>query len=308
MTIRVLVTGIHGQLVRALAERAAGSDWVEIIRAGRPDLDLGRADSIERAVRMAEPDVVVSAAAYTAVDQAEDEPEIAFRINAEAPGVLARAARVAGAPIIHISTDYVYDGEKTEPYVESDPASPRSVYGHTKLEGEDRLCAEHAGHIILRTAWVYSPFGRNFVRTILEHARTRDRLTVVNDQRGSPTSALDLADAVLHIIRSWRRMPALGLGERYHCAGSGEATWCDLARRAVEESRKRDHPCADIVGIASSEWPTKAARPANSRLDCGKFAGDFNWRAPQWQDSIGAVVGRLLAERAHAATHKAIAR
>lgn len=293
--MRVLVTGVEGQLARSLAEGAAGCAGAEITRVGRPDLDLERPDTIERTVARVAPEVIVNAAAYTAVDRAEDEPELAWRINAEAPGILARAARIAGARLIHISTDYVYDGCKLGAYVETDPVAPQCVYGRTKLEGEERVRAEHPGHTILRTAWLYSPFGRNFVRTMLDLARTRDTLTVVADQKGSPTSALDLADAILGIVRHWRNDPHGGTGETYHCAGSGDATWFDLARHALATSRAAGGPFAEVTPIASSQWPTRAVRPANSRLDCSKFARDFAWRAPDWRRSVDNVVMRLAA-------------
>lgn len=295
MAIRMLVTGTQGQLARALAERAAARQGIEIIAVGRPGLDLEQPDTIERTVREAGCGVVVSAAAYTAVDRAEDEPATAMRINGNAPGLLARSARAAGARLIHISTDYVYDGRKPSPYVETDPTAPQNAYGSSKLAGEEAALAADPAAVILRTAWVYSPFGANFVKTMLNLARTRDRLTVVDDQHGNPTSALDIADAILAVVDRWRDTPGIGAGQRYHCAGSGETTWCGLARHALEVSRASGGPFAEVAPIASRDWPTKAARPANSRLDCSKLKRDFGWQAPDWHDSIRAVVPRLLA-------------
>jgi dTDP-4-dehydrorhamnose reductase len=294
MAIRILVTGVNGQLAQSLAERAAGRNAFELVRVGRPILDLERPDSILRAVTKVTPDVIVNAAAYTAVDKAEDERELATRVNSEAPGILAWAARATGARLVHVSTDYVYDGRKTSPYIETDRVNPLSVYGRTKLEGEERVRAEYGNHIILRTAWLYSPFSHNFVRTILRLSETRCHLTVVNDQRGTPTSALDLADAILAIVSRWRKDPQLGLAETYHCAGTGETTWFGLARQVLATSREAGGPCAEAVPILSPQWPAKAARPSNSCLDCTKLARDFGWQAPGWQSSLRDVVLRLV--------------
>jgi dTDP-4-dehydrorhamnose reductase len=292
--MRLLVTGTEGQLARALSERGATAAGVEVVCVGRPSLDLARPETIAAAVREVGPDVIVNAAAYTAVDRAEDEPEIARAVNAVAPGVLADASRKAGARLIHLSSDYVYDGEKSEPYVESDQLHPLSVYGQTKLDGETAVREHCNEHVILRTSWVYSPFGRNFVRSMLELAATRSRLTVVDDQYGNPTSALDVADAVLAIVSHWRQTPRSGLGQVYHCAGTGATTWCGLARHVLRESARLGGPLAEVVAITSRDWPTKAARPANSRLDCGRLARDFAWRSPEWQQSVSVVVRRLL--------------
>ena len=292
--MRLLVTGTEGQVARALRERGGVVPEVEVTCLGRPDLDLARPEMIWATVRAVCPDVIVGAAAYTAVDKAEDEPVVARAINAVAPGVLAAAAHEVGARYVHLSTDYVYDGRKSAPYVESDAVGPRGVYGETKLDGEAAVRDHCRTHVILRTAWVYSPFGRNFVRTMLELAAARTCLTVVDDQQANPTSALDLADAVLVIVGHWQRALETGLGEVYHCAGTGATTWCGLARHTLSLSRELGGPFAEVVGITTNEWPTKAARPANSRLDCGKFARDFGWRAPEWQGSVESVVRRLL--------------
>ena len=294
MAVRVLVTGIGGQLASSLVERATAFRDVEVTCVDRPAFDLGLPETIARTVRDHRPEVVIGAAAYTAVDQAEDEPDLAMQLNGDAAGWLARAARAEGARFLQISTDYVFDGLKTAPYVEGDPANPQSVYGRSKLEGERRARAEMPEVVIVRTAWVYSPFGRNFVKTMLTLAETRDHLSVVDDQHGNPTSALDLADACLAIIRTWRERPTSGLGEIYHCAGSGETTWCGLARHTLDTSRALAGPFAEVAAIPTADWPTKAARPANSRLDCRKVGRDFGWQAPDWRRSTEEVVARLL--------------
>ncbi len=296
----ILVTGKHGQLARAMAERAALSSELSVVCLGRPELDLETHGTIGAAIRKIAPDIVVNAAAFTAVDLAEDQPDAAHAINAAAAGYIAAAARAIGAPIIQISTDYIYDGSKTSSYVEADRANPQSVYGRTKLEGEKRVQAENPDHVVLRTAWVYSPFGKNFIKTMLELARTRDTLNVVGDQYGNPTSAIDLADAVLEIIKRWQSAPATGLGQIYHCAGSGETNWCNLARHTFETSRRQGGPYAEVSPILARDWPAKAARPINSRLDCTAFATDFGWRAPEWQRSVDLVVSRLLSAKTEA--------
>jgi len=289
--VRILVTGRKGQVARSLAERApAGFD---IIFAGRPELDLAAPDTIEQTVAAASPDLIISAAAYTAVDQAEDEPERAQLINGEAPGVLAHAAREAGAPIIHISTDYVFDGSLDRPYVEDDKVGPVGAYGRSKLAGEEAVRVSGADHLILRTAWVYSPFGNNFVKTMLRLADGRDRLTVVEDQLGNPTSALDIADGIFAVAARLREGSG-GLNATYHLAGTGSTDWANFARHIFAASAEHGGPTADVEGIPSSQWPTKATRPANSRLDSSKLSKAFGYTAPDWRSSVNEVVRRLV--------------
>jgi dTDP-4-dehydrorhamnose reductase len=297
MAIKILVTGTEGQVARALAESAQDHPDLDLVCVGRPHLDLAKPETFKRVVCDQSPDVVISAAAYTAVDRAEDEVDLAMRINGDAAGQLACAAKSAGAKLIHLSTDYVYDGVKPSPYLETDRVAPQSAYGRSKLAGELRVHAQLPDAVILRTAWVYSPFGRNFVKTMLDLARTREQLSVVGDQYGNPTSAHDIADAILTIVERWRSEPAIGAGECYHCAGSGEATWCDFAQHVFETSRAIGGPSAEVTPINSSEWPTKAKRPLNSRLDCSKLLRDFSFKADDWRTSVGDVVQRLLAEQ-----------
>lgn len=291
--MRVLVTGREGQLARSLAERAEAFPDLALATVGRPELDLERPESIASAIAAASPDVVVNAAAYTAVDQAEDEPERAFRINAAAAGEVAAAARRAGARIIQVSTDYVFDGSAEGAYAETAPTRPLGIYGRSKLEGEREVAAANPDHLILRTAWVYSPFGRNFVRTMLNAAQTRDRLNVVDDQHGNPTSALDIADGIFAVLRLWAGAPALGLGQVYHLAGSGTTSWCGLARQVFAEAAALGLPTAEVSPIRTEDWPTRAMRPRNSRLDCAKLESDFGFRAPPWQKSVAETVRRL---------------
>lgn len=287
--MRILVTGREGQVAQSLAERHGGH---ELVFAGRPDLDLADPASIERTVAAVNPALVISAAAYTAVDKAEDEPELAMAVNGEGPGVLARAAAKLAAPVIHLSTDYVFDGSLDRPWREDDPVAPLGVYGATKLAGEQAIAASGATHAILRTAWVYSPFGNNFVRTMLRLAETRDALNVVEDQHGCPTSALDIADGIMAAIAGLQA--GRGANDIYHLSGMGETHWADFARAIFAESAKRGGPGAEVAGIPSSGYPTRATRPANSRLDCTRMAKTFGYRAPRWEDSLVEVMNRLL--------------
>ncbi|HEX8480418.1 MAG TPA: dTDP-4-dehydrorhamnose reductase [Allosphingosinicella sp.] len=295
--MRVLVTGEQGQLARSLAVRSAGIAGLDLRTVGRPRLDLERPESIEEAVREAAPDIIVNAAAYTAVDAAEDEPERAFRINAEAAGELAAAARRQGARIVQVSTDYVFDGTGAGPYAETDQTRPLGVYGRSKLEGEQRVAEANPDHVVLRTAWVYSPFGHNFVKTMLGAAAKRSELTVVADQQGNPTAAGDIADGILALVTKWREAPGLGLGGTYHLAGTGVASWFEFAAAIFEEARRNGLPAASVKPIRTSDWPTRAARPANSMLDSRRFAGDFGYRAPPWRESMAAVVAELAGRR-----------
>lgn len=290
--MKVLITGREGQLVRSLLERGRESGH-QLIALGRPDLNLEQAGSAADTVRRVGPDVIVSAAAYTAVDQAEDEPERARQVNGEAPGELAQAAHAIGAPIIHFSTDYVFDGSSPEPYREDDRVRPLSVYGITKHLGEERVRAATPNHLIIRTAWVYSPFGRNFVKTMMRLAESREEIGVVADQRGNPTSALDLADGILSILDLWREQPELGLGETYHLAGTGAASWCEFADQIFAECRKRGLPAARVRSIATSDFPTRAIRPAFSLLDSDKFLERFGYRAQNWRSGLQQVMDGL---------------
>ncbi len=291
--MRLLVTGREGQVAQSLAERAAAHPGVEIVAAGRPELDLTQPDTVRRAILDARPDVVVSAAAYTAVDQAEDEPDMAFAVNAAGAGAVAEAARDCGAPVIHLSTDYVFAGDAVGPYREDDATGPRSVYGRSKLEGERLVAAANPRHVVLRTAWVYSPFGKNFVRTMLRLAETRDALSVVADQWGNPTGALDIADAVLHVAARIAR-PDFAAWGVYHFAGAGEANWSGFAREIFKESAACGGPSAMVTDIATADYPTKAERPANSRLDTTRFEAVFGLAPPPWRDSLKPVVRRLV--------------
>ena len=291
--MRLAVTGREGQVAGSLLELGRNRRGVEVVAVGRPALDLTRPETVFAALEAANPDIVVSAAAYTAVDQAEDQKELAFAVNGTGAGKVAEAAARLGVPVIHLSTDYVFNGAKDSAYVESDPTAPLGVYGASKLAGEATVAAANPRHLILRTAWVYSPFGKNFVKTMLRLAADRDELSVVADQWGNPTSALDIADAILHaaVVLVERKGTAFGV---HHLAGTGEINWSGFARHILDTSRALGGPHASVRDIATADYPTKARRPANSRLSSAKFAAAFDWTAPDWRAATKLVVARLV--------------
>lgn len=292
--MRIAISGSNGQLALSLIERGALAGQV-VAAVGRPTVDLALHDdaSVLAAFAAVQPQVIVNAAAYTAVDRAESEPDLAFAINARGAGAVARAAVRLGVPLIHISTDYVFSGDKQVPYLEDDETGPTGVYGASKLAGEQAVLASGADTTILRTAWVYSPFGSNFVTTMLRLAGEREELTVVDDQRGNPTSALDLADAVLAVASNLLVSSAPELRGIFHAAGSGEASWADLAEAVFAASALRGGPAARVRPILTANYPTPARRPANSRLDCGKLERLHGVRLPDWRASAAVVVARL---------------
>jgi dTDP-4-dehydrorhamnose reductase len=292
--MRILVAGAHGQLARALLEEAQARAGVSVTALGRPDLDVARPGSIARAIAQVAPDVVINAAAYTAVDKAESEAAAAFAVNRDGAGALAAAAAAHGAPIVHISTDYVFDGSKPGAYVEDDPTGPTGVYGRSKLEGEAGVAAANPAHVILRTAWLYSPWGSNFLLTMLRLARERGELRVVADQRGNPTYAPHLAAAVLsvavHVAQERPGRPYAGV---YHAAGGGSATWHDFACTIVSGAARLGVPQVPVRAIGTADYPTPARRPTNSTLDCSKLARVFGQRLPPWQDGVAACIRHI---------------
>jgi dTDP-4-dehydrorhamnose reductase len=292
--MRIVVTGCQGQVVRSLAERSPAHGH-DIVALGRPALDLtGDADAIVAAIEAERPDVVVSAAAYTAVDKAESEPELAFAINERGAAAVARAAWKLAVPLIHLSTDYVFDGNKASPYVEEDATGPTSVYGASKLAGERAALAEHANSAILRTAWVYSPFGANFVKTMLRLAAEREELGIVADQIGNPTSALDIADGIMTLAENLIRGSEAAFRGIFHMVADGEATWAEFAETIFAASEEAGGPSALVKHISTSDYPTPARRPANSRLDCAKLARIHGARLPHWRTSTRDLVRRLV--------------
>lgn len=295
--MRLLIAGWQGQVARGLVEMAPGAPDVTACTVGRAAVDICEAKTIERAMVQTRPDVVINSAAYTAVDKAESDQDQAFRMNRDGAGALAAAAARAGVPIIHISTDYVFDGSKTTPYVEDDATRPVTVFGKSKLEGEDAVRAANPRHIIVRTAWVHSPGGNNFVRTMLRLAGERDELRVVGDQSGNPTYAPHLCNALLEIARQVKgqaeNFSGWGL---YHAAGTGVTTWHGLASAVMAVSGKLGGPSVPVKAITTVEYPTPAKRPVNSALDCNKLQRMFGITLPDWQDGAETCVKRLLQE------------
>lgn len=290
--MRIAVTGKQGQVVSSLVERGAGR--AEIVAIGRPELDLSDPAGVARALEALRPDVIVNAAAYTAVDKAESDEEAARRVNADGAGAVAEAAARLGAPVIHISTDYVFDGQLDRPYREDDPTGPTGAYGRTKLEGERRVAAACDNHAILRTAWVYSPFGANFVKTMLRLGETRAELGVVADQRGNPTFALDIADGVLAVAERMAKDPSRELRGVFHMTGATQASWADFAEEIFALAQKHGRAPVAVKRIATADYPTPAKRPANSRLDTSRLRQLYGVALPDWRPSLAHCVERLL--------------
>jgi dTDP-4-dehydrorhamnose reductase len=288
--MRILVTGRTGQLAISLAEIAAKRPDIELIFLGRPEFDMEKTTSIGGQIDARQPDLVINAAAYTAVDKAETEPERAFAINRDGAAAAARAAERLGAPFVHISTDYVFDGRKAEPYIEVDEVGPINVYGRSKLEGERAVLEAHPRALILRTSWVFGPFGSNFLKTMLKVGAERPVLRVVSDQVGNPTSALDLAVAILDVSSRLRSEP----GGLYHLTGEGSTSWHGFADFIFQESARRCGPAPTLEAISSADYKTAAARPANSRLDCTAFASRFGVKLRPWTEAAKEAVARCL--------------
>ncbi|HTQ33156.1 MAG TPA: dTDP-4-dehydrorhamnose reductase [Stellaceae bacterium] len=294
MSSKVLVVGRTGQLACELRRLA----WPARLTAAffeRPEIDLAQPEEACRFVVDARPAIVVNAAAYTAVDAAETDSEMAFTVNRDAPAALADACCQIGAPLIHISTDYVFDGSKTGAYREDDPISPLSVYGASKAEGEAAIRERHDRHVIIRTAWLYSPFGLNFVKTMLSLGAERDRLRIVNDQQGSPTAAADLAAAVITVCAALSDGREDGFGT-FHFRGGGTTTWYDFACEIFRNAWRRGLKVPDFIEpIHTKDYPTPAQRPRNSVLHCGKIARTYGIVAPPWEDSLAPCIDEIVA-------------
>jgi len=288
-----LVAGGSGQVARALVG-AAPSEAADVVALGRPHLDLTDPASVEAAVRAAAPDIVINAAAYTAVDQAETDEAGAHALNAAGAGLLAAAAARAGAPILHLSTDYVFSGDKAAPYTERDEPAPTGAYGRSKLAGEQAVAGANPRHAIFRTAWVYSPFGKNFAKTMLQVAETRDELSVVHDQVGNPTSAQDIARSLWQVAAQAAASPAALVPGIYHMTSAGEASWAEFAEEIFRVSAACGGPAARVRRITTPQYPTPALRPANSRLDCARLAAQFGIILPHWRASTQTCVEDLL--------------
>jgi len=304
-TTRILLLGGSGQVGSALLSRLA--EWGEVTAPRRSQLDLGSAPALREAVRALQPAIVVNAAAYTAVDRAEAEPEFALRVNADAPAILAEEARRCGAILLHYSTDYVFDGAKTTPYGEEDATGPLNVYGRSKLLGEERVAAASGAWFIVRTGWVYAARGRNFLLTLLRRGGEQETLKVVADQVGTPTPAAAVAEATLDILRACRGPGAYeraqSLAGIYHAGCAGQASWFQFARAIFSEAGSAGLGAtlkvAQVLPITSAEYAAAASRPRYSVLSKEKIARTFGFQPPRWEDGLAEVM-RQVAGRAPA--------
>ncbi len=287
----LLVTGGSGQVARALAARGARV-------VGRPAFDFDRMETVEAIFKAAPPSLVVNAAAYTGVDAAEGDEATALRANRDGPAALARLCAEAGIPLVHLSTDYVFDGSKGAPYVESDPVAPLGAYGRSKLAGEQAVLEACPRAIVLRTSWIYAATGRNFVRTMLGSAANTRRVRVVADQQGNPTAADDLADVILAIVGRIERDGWRGeFAGIFHSAGNGAVTWHGFALAVFAEAARHELASPAVEAITTEDWPTPVRRPPDSRLDCTKLNAVFGLRLPPWKESLARVVDAIFATR-----------
>lgn len=298
--MKILLLGKGGQVGWELQRSLAPLGDVVALDFDSPaplTADFSKPESLAGTVRAVAPQIIVNAAAHTAVDKAESEPELARAINASAVGVLAREAAALGAWLAHYSTDYVFDGSGSTPWIEDSPTGPLSVYGRTKLEGEEAIRASGAKHLIFRTSWVYAARGGNFAKTMLKLAKERDRLTVINDQFGAPTGAELLADITAHALRAGLQQPLLS--GTYHAVADGETTWFDYARHVIEFARRAGQPIKvagdAIEPVATSAFPTPAKRPGNSRMNTSKLQQAFGLTLPNWQLGVERMLTEVLA-------------
>ena len=297
--MKILLLGKNGQVGWELQRSLAPLGELVALDRHCADFcgDLTRLQGLAETVQALRPDVIVNAGAHTAVDKAESEPELARTLNALAPGVLAREAGKIGALLVHYSTDYVFDGTGSRPWLETDTPAPLSAYGRTKLEGEALIQAACSKHLIFRTSWVYAARGGNFAKTMLRLAQERERLTVIDDQWGAPTGAELIADVTAHAIRQVLRQPRdAGL---YHLAGQGEVTWNGYAKHVIEQAGRAQSAikivATEVAPVPTSAFPTPATRPANSRLDSARLQATFGLRLPPWQQGVDRMLAEVLA-------------
>ncbi|HRK23394.1 MAG TPA: dTDP-4-dehydrorhamnose reductase [Beijerinckiaceae bacterium] len=295
--MRLIVTGRDGQVARALMAEAPALGVI-LIPLGRPELDLLHPTGLDALFAAHRPDGIINAAAYTAVDQAENDYDAALAVNGAGAGAVATAAAALNIPIIQLSTDYVFDGTKPTPYIENDPVAPINAYGRSKLAGERSVIDATPNHAILRTSWVYAATGKNFVLTMLRLAADRSSVTVVSDQRGAPSYAPDIARAVLDVARNLATRPddALLRGI-FHMTGGGETSWAEFATEIFRQSAARGGPSAAVTPVPTSAFPTPARRPANSRLDCGRLKTVHGVALPDWRDGLGRCMDTIWAHR-----------
>ena len=289
--MKILLTGKDGQVGFALHKKLVSVG--EVIATDRNELNLENSDAIRAFIEKIKPDIIINAAAYTYVDKAETEIELAHKVNTEAPKVLAEKASQLDIPMIHFSTDYVFDGLKNEPYVETDKANPQSVYGKTKWEGEEAV-RQHKKHIILRTSWVFSSHGQNFLKTILKLIQEKTSLNILSDQKGTPTSADAIADVTYKIVKTILNKASFEDFGTYHVALEGEVSWyqyaCFITDEAIRLGLKTLMTSQDINAISSDAYPTVAKRPINSRLNIAKVKKTFMLKLPGWEQEVAAVI------------------
>ena len=290
--MKVLVLGSNGQLGFELM-RANWAPGTDVVGLPYPEFDVTRPGDVETAVATHAPDLLVNATAHTAVDKAESEVALSFAINRDGPGAMAAACAARGIPVIHVSTDYVFDGTKDGIYTEDDPINPLGVYGASKAAGEEAVRAAMPNHVILRTSWVYSAYGNNFVKTMLRLGQEREEMRVVADQHGSPTAAADLAAAIVQIAQTIENTGAAAWGT-YHLTGSGYTTWHEFAEHIFRRLEERTGKRPRLTAIATADYPTPARRPANSRLDCRRAKERLGVACPPWQESVDRVIDELF--------------
>lgn len=288
--LKILITGQHGQVSHELQQRLQGLG--ELIVLGRDQLDLASPEQIHQQVRDHRPGLIINAAAHTAVDLAESEPDAVFAINAIAPGALAEEANTLGIPLIHYSTDYVFDGSKPAPYTEADTPNPLGVYGQSKLAGEQAIAAVGGQYLILRTSWVYSSHGKNFLLTMQRLLQEKPQMRIVADQIGAPTWAGSIANSTRALIERWQAGKS-GEWGIYHLSAAGETSWFGFAEAIGEHLRKQGKACAELEPIPSSAYPTPAKRPLNSRLDCSRLQQQWHVSLPHWQDALRECLAEL---------------
>jgi dTDP-4-dehydrorhamnose reductase len=290
--MKILVAGRSGQVAQSLA--ALSTSERQFITLGRPDLDICDSASIDAAIAAHQPAALINAAAYTAVDKAESEPDLAFAVNETGASNLAAAAHAAGLPIIHISTDYVFAGDTDGFYTEDDPVDPQSVYGRSKLAGERAVAAASPDHVILRTAWIFSPYGHNFLKTMLRLAADRDTVRVVADQWGSPTYAPDIAEGIAAVLDKALTSPSdPSWRGTFHMTAQGSCSWADFAEEIFRQSAEQGGPSAKVERITTAEYPTPAKRPASSRLDNARYGKVFGSALSDWKTATGVCLEQL---------------
>lgn len=296
-SLKVLVAGRSGQVAQSLREAASVRKRVDLTLMGRPDLDITDLEIVRTVINDHAPDVVINAAAYTAVDEAEEDRQSAFAGNEAGPCNLAKVTADADIPLMHLSTDYVFNGKADEPYTEDDSTEPLGVYGSSKLAGERAVAEGNSKHIIFRTAWVYGVYGANFLKTMLRVAATRDELNVVADQRGAPTSSHNIADALLDVAETVVANPPAATWGVFHMTAAGEATWADFAEAIFAASREHGGPTAQVNRIPTSQYPTPAERPGYSVLNSSELERAYGVRLPYWKDPMAHIVARVLQQK-----------